>query len=69
MKFVHEDIKKLIKSSALKPISLGTAKGSTVIIYKRKVLFAWKDNDNLFLQGKWFWNKKHVFSISNIFNT
>lgn len=69
MKIVYEDIKKLIKSSAIKPMSLGTVKGSTVIIYKRKAFFVWKDNDNLFLQGKWFWNKKHAFSISNIFNT
>lgn len=36
MKFIHEDVKKLIKSSALKSMLLGTAKGSTVIIYKRK---------------------------------
>lgn len=69
MKLVHEDIKKLLDSSILKPMSLGTTKGSTVIDYKGKVFFVWKDNDHLFLQGKWFWNKKYAFSIINILNT
>ena len=68
MKVVHEDIKNLVKSAALKPMSLGTAKGSTVIIYKRKAFFVWKDNDKLFLQGKWFWDKKYVFLISDFLN-
>ena len=68
MKVVHEDIKNFFKSAALNPMSLGTVKGSTVIIYKRKAFFVWKDNDKLFLQGKWFWDKKYAILISNLFD-
>jgi hypothetical protein len=63
-----DDIKKLIKADILNMMTLGENKGSTLVIYMGKALYVWKDCNNLFLKGKWLWNRKYVFSISDITN-
>lgn len=66
MKLKIDDVKKLIKIGAIKTSNLGSSKGSTLIFYKGKSFYVWKGHKEIFLQSKWFWNKKYIFDISEI---
>lgn len=63
MKITKKDITTLVEQGVLNVDKMGTSKGSVVISYKGKQLYAWIDHDHLVLQGKWLWNRKILINI------
>jgi hypothetical protein len=63
MKITKDDVQALITQGVLNIDELGKNKGSVVIFYKGKLLYAWIDHDRLALQGKWPWNRKILINI------
>lgn len=66
MKLNKADVDKIIKKQIIKIDTLGNSKGATLIVFKGYSYYVWKDKDSVYFQGKWFWNKKHMFVIAEL---
>lgn len=66
MKLNNVDVDKIIKKQIIKIDKLGNSKGSTLIVYKGFSYYVWRDKNWVYFQGRWFWNKKHVFAIATL---
>ena len=67
MKLKLADEKKLVAAGIIKLSSLGENKGATLVIYKGKGFYVWKDSEKIYLKKKWFWSRKYAFAASDLF--
>ena len=66
MKVSIKDVKCLFDSKIVVLSKLPIKKGSQTVFFKGKVLYVWKNEDNIFFQARYFFNKIYKFKISDI---
>lgn len=52
-------VRRLLVCGVLQPERLARNKGATVILYKGKHYYVWRDKDAIYFQKKWPWSNKH----------